>query len=146
MEQRSWDTLSHARSPMSAAAAGAPPPAVRIAVTAAVTGLMALMRLGVFGHRVMPIAFGMALIVFMWLRDRRLLWLTASIFAVTTVVKYSVLLPIYHASGDEATFGERMFDMTLVLFDLAVIATVVHLLIGARDKLERRNAELTGTN
>jgi hypothetical protein len=105
---------------------------------------MAMMRLGVFGHRVMPIAFGMALVVFLWLRDRRLLWVSSAIFAATTVFKY-MRGPIV-AAGAEAPFGERIFDLALILFDLLVMTAVVHLLIGARDKLERRNAELTAGN
>jgi PAS domain S-box-containing protein len=137
---------SASRAGAAAGAGGGPPMPVKLAVTAAVIGLMAMMRLGVFGHRVMPIAFGMALVVFMWLRDRRLLWLTAVVFAATTIVKYVWVLPIYNASGAESPFGERMFDMSLVLFDLLLISFVVHVLIGARDALERRNADLSTTN
>src|SRR5438067_6623651 len=89
---------------------------VKLAVTAAVVGLMAAMRLGVFGHRVMPIAFGMALVVFLWLRDRRLLWVAVAIFAGTTIIKYS--FTVYTQGGAPAPLSERMFDMSLVLLDL----------------------------
>src|SRR5437868_15038251 len=104
-----------------------PSPAVKIAVTTAVIGAMAAMRLGVFGHRVMPIAFGMALVVFLWLRDRALLWFTVFVFAATTVAKY-LFGPIYARDGGSLPLPERLFDMALVLIDLFVIAGVVHVL------------------
>ena len=103
------------------------------------------MRLGLFGHRIMPIAFGMALIVFLWLRDRRLLWITVAIFAATTVFKYA-FGPIYTQGGEPAPLSERLFDMALVLLDLFVIAAVVHVLIGAREKLERKHDDLIISN
>src|SRR5439155_27353441 len=118
---------------------------VKLAVTVAVVGLMGAMRLGLFGHRIMPIAFGMALIVFLWLRDRRLLWITVAIFAATTVFK-SAFGPVYTQGGEPAPLSERLFDMALVLLDLFVIAAVVHVLIGAREKLERKHDDLIISN
>src|SRR5439155_4801262 len=50
---------------------------------------------------------------------------------------------IYSQGAAPAGLGERMFDMSLVLLDLLVIAGVVHVLIGARESLERKNADLT---
>jgi len=119
---------------------------VKMAVFAAIVGLMAAMRVGMFGHRVMPIAFGMGLVVFIWLRDRVLLWITVAIFVLTTLYKYLFLLPIYGGLGGPESLGGRMVDMSLVLIDLFVIGSVVHVLIGARAGLEQQNADLLQNN
>src|SRR6185295_16301101 len=80
---------------------------VKIAVFIAIVGLMAAMRLGIFNHRVMPIAFGMGLVVYIWLRDRLLLWITVAIFAITTLIKYIFILPIYGNYGGPEGLGGR---------------------------------------
>src|SRR5690349_9292251 len=88
--------------PNSAAAALAPEPIplwVKVAICAALIGLMSAVRLGWWGHRVMPIAFGMPLLVFVWIRDRRLLWVTVAIFGATTVFKYFLFAPVMDERG-----------------------------------------------
>src|SRR2546423_10441943 len=90
---------------------------VKIAVVAAIVGVMAVVRLGVFQGRVMPIAFGMPLVVFVWVKDRRLLWLTAAIFAATTIVEYAFFTPIHNAAGATLTPAERFLDVAMVLLD-----------------------------
>src|SRR5206468_12652988 len=120
--------------------------AVKLAVTIAVVGVMVSMRLGLYAHRVMPIAFSVPLIAFIWLMDRRLLWITAGLFALATLIKYLVLLPVYSQSGHVLPWHTRTTDAALVLFELLVVTFVVHVLIGVRDRLEGRNAELTAAN
>ncbi len=129
-----------------AAASKGPTWPVKIGVCVAIIGLMAAMRLGIFGHRVMPIAFGMGLVVFIWLRDRMLLWITVGIFALTTLYKYLFMLPIYGNAGGPEGLGARMTDMSLVLVDLLVIGAVVHVLISARTGLEQRADDLLQSN
>src|SRR5687768_3118931 len=97
-----------------------PPTWVKISVCAAVVGVMSVVRLGIFGHRIMPIAFGMPLIVFVWVRDRRLLWATVAIFALVTLIKYIFILPVYDERGVPLGVTERTVDAALVLLDLFV--------------------------
>src|SRR5688500_3397616 len=123
-----------------------PPTWVKVSVCAAVIGVMSAVRLGIFGHRVMPIAFGMPLIVFIWLRDRRLLWFTVAIFALVTLIKYIFLLPVYDERGVPLGMPERTIDAGLVLLDLLVIASVLHILIGTAFTLRHRQAQLQASN
>jgi PAS domain S-box-containing protein len=124
----------------------APSIGVKLAVVFAIVGLMAAVRLGLFWHRVMPIAFGVPLVVFVWLRDRRLLWLTVATFAGVTILKYALFTPISEGSDTAIAPLERFVDVSLVLVDLLVISLVVDLVIRHADKLERRHAELAESN
>src|SRR3954464_1628377 len=134
------------RSNLTTAPRGEPSTFVKVAVCAAVIGVMGCGRLGIFHGRVMPIAFGMPLVVFVWLKDRRLLWITVGIFAAVTIFKYAFLLPIQDSEGKPLDPAERVIDASLVMVDLLVIAAVVHGLIGAHAALRRSNRELSQAN
>src|SRR6478672_2027804 len=123
-----------------------PPMWVKLAVCAAVIGVMTAVRLGFFGHRVMPIAFGMPLVAFAWLRDRRLLWATVTVFALVTIYKYTFMVPVSDERGHPLSPGERLLDVSLVLLDLFVIAAVLHMLIGASNAVRQRNRDLVASN
>jgi PAS domain S-box-containing protein len=120
--------------------------AAKLGVCAALIAIMLIIRLGLFSHRVMPIAFGMPLVTFVWLRDRRLLWLTVCAFAATTIAKYSWLPPILDERGVSISAAARWTDTVLILLDLLVIAIVLHVLIGSLNALDRRHSELSATN
>jgi signal transduction histidine kinase len=121
-------------------------PPLWLAVTVAVACIlaMALLRLILFPHRVMPIGYGVPLILFVWLRHRGLLWFTAAAFTVISIVKFFVALPT-NASASAAA-AERMVDFLLVQIDLFLIAAAMHWLIDARDRLEARAAEMRRNN
>ncbi len=123
-----------------------PPMWVKLAVCAAVIGVMSVVRLVLYDHRVMPIAFGMPLVAFAWLRDRRLLWMTVGIFVAVTVYKYTFIMSVSDARGPGLSGHERFVDTSLVLLDLFVVAAVLHMLIGASNSLQQRHSELLASN
>jgi PAS domain S-box-containing protein len=113
-----------------------------VTVALVLLGLMAWIRLWVVGDRVVPIGYGVPLIVFIWLKDRRLLWMTAGLFAILTLIKIFVVLPAQPA----AVKAHPEMDAMMIILDLLVITSVVHVLISSRRRLERSNRELNGTN
>lgn len=124
------------------------PPAWAAPTVAAVVILFTIvLRLGIYGHRVMLIGFGIPLVLFGWLRSRRYLWITTIAFVTITLLKFFLLLPMRpNEGGAPLSIGTRTLDAVMVLTDMLVIATVVHVLIGARAWLETRNLELSDAN
>ncbi len=104
--------------------------------------VMAWIRLMLVPDRVVPIGYGAPLIAFIWLRDRRLLWMTAGLFAILTWVKIFVVLP----AAPGAINLHPGADALIIVLDLLVITGVVHLVIGARARLEGFNLQLGATN
>jgi signal transduction histidine kinase len=116
--------------------------AVTIAVIAVV--VMAVLRLLIFPHKVVPIAYGVPLILFVWLRHRGLLWFTVGAFTVISVIKFFVALPANDPENVSPTL--RLVDFLLIQVDLVFIAAAMHWLIDARERLESRAAELKRNN
>jgi len=116
-----------------------------VAYSGVVVVLMAVLRLWLLPDEVTPIGYGVPLIAFAWLRDRRLLWVTALAFAVISWVELFVTLPT-NQLAEKFALTYRVVIFTLVLLDLLVIAGGIHLLIGSRHVLEGQNAELEEKN
>ena len=58
---------------------------------------------GLLPHRVLPIGFGIPLVLFGWLRSRRFLWVTAGAFVAITIFKF--LLPTCTPRGRRPAVG-----------------------------------------
>ena len=128
------------------AAVRRPPAWVALLVTALAIGSMAVVRLDVLADRILPIGYGVPIVVFIWLRDRRYLWGAALGFTVVSALKHFWLVPTADLAGDPVSPADVWASFALQVLDLAVIALAVHSLIGVRDWLERRNAELEAAN
>ncbi len=105
---------------------------------------MALLPLWIFPQKVLPIGYGIPLILLAWVRRRALLWFAVAAFTVITAVKFFVILP--PRAGDSLTGGMIPLDFALVQLDLFVIVGAVHALIVARERIEQRNVELKRNN
>ena len=117
-----------------------PPTWLAIVVCALAVTLMALLRLGLFPRQILPIAYGIPVVLFVWVGRRGLLWLAVLAFTLISTVKYFWLLP---RSGDPAhTAAALAFNFLLTQVDLLVIAAAVHALIAARERIEGHNREL----
>ena len=116
-----------------------PPAWVAVAVCVGAIVVMAALRLGMFPDRILPIAYGIPVVLFVWLRQRPLLWLAVLAFTAISTVKYFWALP---RSGAGYGTGTLLFNFALTQVDLLVIAAVAHALIVARERLEHRNREL----
>src|SRR5688572_24929137 len=96
------------------------------------------LRLGVYQDKILPIAYGVPLALFVWLRHRGLLWLTVAAFTVVSAAKFFWVLPS-RAPG-EFSLAFRVFDFVLLQIDLLLIGAVVHALIDLRARMETHNA------
>src|SRR4051812_11084804 len=79
--------------------AARPPTWVAVVVCVVAILAMTALRLVVFPHKVVPIAYGVPLILFVWLRNRPLLWFSVVAFTCISLVKFFFTLPL---SGPEA--------------------------------------------
>ncbi len=112
-------------------------------VTAAVVGLMAYVRLFLMPGQILPIAYGVPLLLCLWFDDLRLLWTMGFCFLAITFIKE--LFP-----ADPGQSPQPWIGYGLVVLDLFIITSVLHVLIKARRvmnssiaTLQRANAELS---
>lgn len=101
----------------------------------------AYMRLVVYHDRVFPLSSSLPLLLCVWNRSLRLLYGMAVLLTVVTLLKTFVVLP-------EGTYTRQYEMVTLAsqMTNIWVVALVLHGLLGARHKLEQRNADLALLN
>jgi signal transduction histidine kinase len=121
-----------------------PPLWLAVAVSVAAVVGMCILRLVIFPHRLVPIAYGVPLMLFVWLRHRGLLWFTVSAFTVISVIKCFVVLP--EDGPERFSLGIRVVDFVMIEVDMLFIAAAMHWLIDARERLEARALELKRGN
>src|SRR5436305_9870139 len=73
---------------VAAAAADRPSEGIPLLVAVAMIAGAAVLRLVIYNDRLLPIGFGVPLVLFGWLRSRRYLWVTAAAFIGITFVKF----------------------------------------------------------
>lgn len=120
---------------------------LRVAVTLALLALFGYLRLVVYPNTFVPLASPLALLVCLWHRDLRLLWLMIAVFTAMVLYKGLVLVPIDAEHAADGLFGLMQWTNTIV----AGIA--VHLVIRLTVRLEttvglleKSNASLTASN
>jgi PAS domain S-box-containing protein len=123
---------------------GRPPMWLAVVITVCLITAMALVRLVLFRHRVVPVGYGVPLILFVWLRQRPLLWLSVAAFTAMSLVKFYFLLPSH--APQVADQSLRAYDFITIEVDLLVIAGIVHTLTLIRERIEDRNRELKHSN
>jgi PAS domain S-box-containing protein len=110
----------------------------------AAIAVMAWIRLDLFPDRLLPIGYGVPLCLFLWARDRRLMWISAAAFAVLSYIEIYVVLPRHRTESMWNSSPNLAYVLTIV--DLLVIATVVHLLLSFRERWQRANLQLQAIN
>lgn len=120
---------------------GRRPPPLWLAVTVCVGVILAMaaLRLVAAPDKVLPIAYGVPLLLFVWLRQWTLLWVTVAAFSVISFVKFFWVLP---AGGAPIDRSEQLLYFLLIELDLVIVAAAMHWLIDARGRIERRMREL----
>jgi signal transduction histidine kinase len=138
---------STAENPLSDPSADDQPKPLWLNVLGAILGiaLMVVLRLILFPNRMTPIGYGVPLILFVWLGDRRVLWGCAVAFIAISVIEIFVILP-QHNLNYRSSPAYSALAFAMVVGDLLIVTTGVHLLIGARVELVRRNARLDASN
>jgi len=127
-----------------------PSPARSVALIASIGASIALMsylKFWLINDRLVPIGFGLPLLLFVLFRDRKWLWPTVAVFAILLTVKVFYTLPAHDPNN--LWRGKEWLALSMSLVDLLVIALAVHLLVGAirrrvtaLDQLSASNAEL----
>ena len=100
---------------------------------------MGILRLYVFPHRFIALAWGLPLLLCLWHRDRRLLWAMTLAFVVMSTYKALVLRPESRLSVDES---EWLMQLTSII----VLALAIHSIGSLRDRLQIKNLALERTN
>lgn len=110
----------------------APPRWLGLFVSVAVLGFFAWLRLDFYADHIVALSVALPLLLCLWNRDLRLLYGMAVVISIMTLVKVYVIIP----DGVERRDGE----ITLVsqLTDVWVMTAVVHGLLAARIRLERK--------
>jgi signal transduction histidine kinase len=114
-----------------------PPVSVSLLLTLLLIGLTAWLRLGFYTDRIFPISSGLPLLLCLWTRDR------VSLYAMSVAFTAISMMKIFHVMPDEAT--PPGYEGALVASQLAniwVVAGVIHAILSARDRIERKNDDL----
>jgi len=112
-----------------------------LSVCAAVVIGWGILRLVVFQDMIMPLTYALPLLICVWSRDLRQLWVMAALFAAMTTAKMFWILP----QGVFSTF-ESWAIYSAQLANITVAGLAVHAIIGLRGSLERKNAALEVSN
>jgi signal transduction histidine kinase len=112
-----------------------------IAIFVAAIALMAYLRLYVFSSHVIPLTYGLPLLVCLWHRDVRLLWAMVITFLGMAAYKIFAILP-------SPGFGEleRWMRFSMQSANILVIGGAVHAVLHLTDRLRAKNAELEDAN
>lgn len=114
----------------------APSTAFSILLFVATTGLMAWLRLVVYGRETLSLGSALPLALCLWHRDRRLLWAMALAQAAISLVKVTMLSQAGHAPGVALTQG------AMQLINIVVVGVSVDMALRVMARLKARNREL----
>lgn len=119
----------------------APSVAWSIGIFVFAVGLMGYLRLHVFSDRVIPLTYGLPLLLCLWHRDVRLLWAMAVTFLGMSAYKIFIALPFPDA-------GElnRWLRFSMQATNIVIIGGAVHGIIHLTGRLRKKNAELEEAN
>lgn len=110
-----------------------PPTWVGAIVAVVLIALMYWLRLRHSVDAVLPIGYGVPVILIGAFRSRKLLWASTAAFVLLTILRFAV-------------FHDRWQDGALVAVDLLVISSILDVWINTGRALERHNAELDAVN
>jgi signal transduction histidine kinase len=118
-----------------------PPVVISLLLSLGLIGLMAWLRLGVYTDRIFPLSSGLPLLLCLWTRDR------ISLYAMSVAFTVISMLKIFQVMPDEALLPD--YEGALVASQLAniwVVAGVIHAVLSARDRIERKRDSLALLN
>lgn len=122
----------------------------RLAVTLSVLSVafMAVLRLVIYPDELVPLSYTIPLLLALWHRDARLLWVMTAAFVALAVYKMLLVMPDQNLPA-----GTRVLFAFMRVTNIIVLAAVLHavVVLGERlrvsmNNLERVNNELEATN
>ncbi|HWE03875.1 MAG TPA: HAMP domain-containing sensor histidine kinase [Tepidisphaeraceae bacterium] len=122
------------------------PMTLAIVATALLVAGMSWLRLVLAWKYILPVGYGVPLIIIATFRRRSLLWAAVAAFLVVALYKYIVVLPKSTVAVPIFSANEFWLADVFVAADLLVIGTVAHLWIRNQDRAERHTAQLEEVN
>jgi PAS domain S-box-containing protein len=120
-----------------------PPLTLGVIVAMLLIAVMAVIRLGWLHDAVLPIGFGVPIVVIAYFRSRALLWGAA--LAFTAIVAVNYLAFAAHSPHMEVPLT-RLSSGLLVELDLLLVAAMGHIWIVLQEAADARNRELAASN
>ncbi len=114
-----------------------------VAVAGVLIVAMAFLRLSLFKSYMLPIGYGVPIVIVAIFRSRVVLWLTFVAFVVLTLIKFYVLLP---RSVPTAPPVSDAWAGAMVLIDLLIVGSLADVWIVAQRRVRLRNSELLDAN
>lgn len=120
-----------------------PPPFwLSLTLTLVLAVAFGLLRVFIYPESIVPIADALPLLLALWHRDKRLLWVLAGMLIGASAYKLMMLM-------DAARFenvGQFVTFFVMKEGDVIIAATVVHLAVNYRNSVERANISLVQAN
>ncbi len=113
------------------------------AVAVVLVAGMALLRLGLLRHYIVPIGYGVPVVIITLFRSRIVLWLTMLAFIVLTMIKFLIVLP---ASARQVPPNWDSLAGAMVVFDLVIVGILADVWIVAQRRVQGRNQDLEAAN
>lgn len=111
-------------------------------LTVLIIGAMAYLRFVLFPDRLVPLSYGVGLLVCLWHRDLRLLYGSAAVFSVLATYKAAFML----APGGDYSTGYLASAITMSMLNIWVVAGTVHGLVRLMQRLESKKQRLEAAN
>lgn len=116
-------------------------------VAAILVAAMVWLRLVVAGRFILPIGYGVPLIIIAIFRSRRLLWFASAAFLIIIFLKFLVILPAESpARYETVAFSNSVTAAGLVLADLLLVVGMAHVWISIQERTQRQNELLEAAN
>jgi PAS domain S-box-containing protein len=94
-------------------------------------------------HVLLPIGYGVPVVIVSVFRNRRLLWATVAAFAVLTIIKFTMFFPA--GPAPQVVSSERWL-ISLILIDLLIVGALADVWISTQERLQHRNRDLETAN
>lgn len=111
-------------------------------VTLVLTVAMVWLQVMVYPHRLVPLTYALPLLVGLWHRSRVLLWGMAVCFMVVSAAKLIWLIPDNYFDS----YSQQYFFTAAQWLNNIIPATVVHLMLNYRERLEQISADAVAAN
>ena len=115
----------------------------RVAIVLGLIAAMAWVRLMMARDVILPIGYGVPLVLIALLRSRRLLWGSAIAFAIIAIFQFA----LFHPAPPKVPLARyQWIACLLVLVDLLLVTVVVHLWLVTQESGEHQFAQLESAN
>jgi len=121
-----------------------PPLWANIATAAAFVVLMVVLRLVWWRNFPLPIGYGVPVVLLGLLGSRRILWAVVGTFALMTIIKFFLILPVVPPGMNTRNFDA--LEGVMVLLDLLLVSAVVDVLLVSRLRIETQISQLEAIN